>query len=177
MNVMKAIRCANPEKRQPKPASNLRALRETPLKKKLKGLIAAHPFFEGMGHSQVEWLAESAMEVEFDPGQFIFKYGDPANRFYLILSGTVSLILHSKRRGAVPVRQIIGGENLGWSWLFEPYVFYASAQAIEPTKAIFFYGTTLRQKCEDDKHCGYEIMKRMANEAVLSFAILQQEML
>ena len=35
------------------------------------------------------------------------------------------------------------------------------ARALEPTAAIFFYGTRLREQCEDDRDFGYEMMKRM----------------
>jgi cyclic nucleotide-binding protein len=34
-------------------------------------------------------LADSAMETGFQPGQWIYRQGDPANRFYLILEGKV----------------------------------------------------------------------------------------
>jgi CRP/FNR family cyclic AMP-dependent transcriptional regulator len=146
-------------------------------KKKLEKLISKQPFCEGMNQSHVEWLAASAMEIDFGPGQFIFKQGDPANRFYLILSGEVTLTFQSKEKEPLPVRKLVAGENLGWSWLFEPYLFHASAQATEPTKALFFYGTLLRQKCEENKDCGYEIMKRVANEAVLAFTLVQRDML
>jgi hypothetical protein len=34
---------------------------------------------------------------------------------------------------------------------------------VEPTEAVFFYGTRLREQCEDDHDLGYELMKRMAS--------------
>ena len=52
------------------------------------------------------------------------------------------------------------GDLLGWSWMFPPYVWRFTARAVEPTDAIFFYGTILRQYCEKDHSLGYELFKR-----------------
>ena len=51
---------------------------------------------------------------------------------------------------------------LGWSWLFPPYYWHFDARAIEPTDAVFFYGTRLREQSEEDPAFGYELMKRVA---------------
>jgi CRP/FNR family cyclic AMP-dependent transcriptional regulator len=50
---------------------------------------------------------------------------------------------------------------LGWSWLFPPYCWQFDARTLEPTEAIFFYGTPLREQCEQDHNFGFEMMKRM----------------
>ena len=54
------------------------------------------------------------------------------------------------------------GDLLGWSWLFPPYVWHFGARAAKPTSAIFFYGTILREYCEQDHSLGYELFKRMS---------------
>ena len=45
--------------------------------------------------------------------------------------------------------------------MFPPYVWHFTACAIEPTKAIFFYGTILREYCEKNHSLGYELFKRI----------------
>jgi CRP-like cAMP-binding protein len=92
--------------------------------------------------------------------------GDPANRFYLILQGKVNLHFESGERGSVPIQTLGPGDDLGWTWLFPPHYFHGTAQALEPVKTIFFYGTRLRQQCEEDHDLGYEIMKRVAQVAI-----------
>ena len=106
------------------------------------------------------------MFQEFKPDELIFKEGGPANRFYLILSGEV--ILESPcpkcddERGTVAIETIGAGSVLGWSWLFAPYYSHFDARALSPVKAIFFYGTRLREQCESDPKLGYELMKRVS---------------
>ena len=54
-------------------------------------LITAHPFLKELSNQHLQVLVESAMLKDFEPGEIIFRKGDPANRFYLIASGKVIL--------------------------------------------------------------------------------------
>ena len=129
--------------------------------------IAEHPFFKGMDEPYLRRLASSAMPVSFKEGEVIFREGDMANRFYLIREGKVALEASRRDENPVLVQQIGAGDVLGWSWLFPPYYWNFDARALEPTKAIFFYGTRLREQCDEDHSFGYELMKR-SSEVVIS---------
>ena len=139
-------------------------------------LLAQQAFFHGLEAQQLEKIAALAMEIRFRPGQVIFQQGDPANRFYLILEGKVELETQTKNAGAISVLALGPGDNLGWSWLFAPHSFRLSARAVEPIRAIFFYGTILRQLCEDDRDLGYELMKRVAGLIAPSFIAFQENL-
>jgi CRP-like cAMP-binding protein len=128
----------------------------------LETLIGTHPFLEGMNPHQHRILASCAMRAHFDAGETVFRAGDPANRFYLILRGRVALESQGKGRSMVSIKTIGAGDVLGWSWLFPPYVWHFDATALEPTEAVFIYGTPLREECESDHELGYELMKRLA---------------
>ena len=128
----------------------------------LKAIIEAHPFMQGLRPSQLTTLADCAMKTEFAPGQLIFHEGDIANRFYFILEGKVALKARSRGDSPVPIETIGAGEVLGWSWLFEPYTWHFDALAVEKTTAIFFYGTWVREQCEQDRDFGCELYKRVA---------------
>jgi CRP/FNR family cyclic AMP-dependent transcriptional regulator len=132
----------------------------------LSALVAGHPFLKGLGRQHLAILAERAMAVEFKKGELIFREGDPANRFYLIRQGRVELETEIKDRGRMLIQTIGPGDVLGWSWLFPPYYWHFDARAVSPVKAIFFYGTLLRQRCEEDHHLGYELMKRVAEVVI-----------
>lgn len=128
----------------------------------LRKEISEHPFMRGISPDQVAMLADCAMRSSFAAGDQIFREGDPANRFYLITRGTVSL--ESARNGGTTHVQDIGaGDVLGWSWLFPPYVWHFSARATENSEAIFLYGTRIRELCEEDPSLGYELMRRTAS--------------
>ncbi len=124
--------------------------------------VAFHPFLAGMNAAQLAFLSDCAIPVSFPKGQIILAEGDLANRFYLIESGKVVLESENANREPVIVETLGAGELLGWSWMFPPYVWHFTARAVEPTAAIFFYGTILREYCERDHSLGYELFKRMA---------------
>ncbi len=126
---------------------------------------------------QIEVLASLAMEVHFEPGQLIFRQGDPANRFYLILQGRVELEIGVQDGSEISMRSLGPGDEAGWSWLLTPGFFRTNARAVVPTRTLFFYGTVLRQHCEDDHDLGYEIMKRVIEAVVDSFDGCQNKLL
>ncbi|PYK76783.1 MAG: hypothetical protein DMF40_16015 [Verrucomicrobia bacterium] len=64
-------------------------------------------------------MADCAMHSHFHTDAIIFREGEAANRFYLIVRGKVWL--ESSTLGeSVPIDEIHDGDLLGWSWLFPP---------------------------------------------------------
>jgi CRP/FNR family cyclic AMP-dependent transcriptional regulator len=139
--------------------------------------IAEQPFFQGLSAHHLQLLTDSALEMQFEPEQWLFREGDPANRFHLILEGKVMLEADGKDRGLIPIQTVGPGEDLGWSWLFPPYYLHLSARALEPTKTIFFYGTRLREHCEQDQGLGYQLMKRIAEVLIQRLRATQQRLM
>jgi CRP/FNR family cyclic AMP-dependent transcriptional regulator len=129
---------------------------------KIAALIKSHPFFKGLDPHQQRLLADCAMEKTFEADEIIFREGDPANRFYLILDGKVALESYVLDRGRVEIQIIEAGDVLGWSWLLPPYYWQFDARAMATTKAIFFYATPLRDEAENDHELGYELYKRIS---------------
>ena len=133
-----------------------------PSNQTLADTITGHRLFRELEPRYLALLAEVAMFKEFPAGEIIFREGDPANRFYLVLDGAVALESASPDRPPVVLQTIGRDDVLGWSWLFPPYYWHFDARAITPTKAIFFYGTWLRESCERDRDFGYEMINRMS---------------
>jgi CRP-like cAMP-binding protein len=139
--------------------------------------MSRHPFLQGLSAEHLGTLALYAMQTEFAPGQWVFRQGDLANRFYLVQSGRVALEAVALNRRPVTIQVLGAGEVLGWSWLFEPYQWRFDARALEPTKAIFFYGTRLREHCEEDLRFGHEILQRVTQVAIQRLQAVRQRLL
>ena len=139
--------------------------------------VALHPFLAGMNHERLVLLTNCATPVHFGEEQIIFREGEMANRFYLIESGKVILQSTGRHGQPVVVDTIGAGDLLGWSWIFPPYVWHFTARASEPTDAIFFYGTILREYCERDHSLGYELFKRMSAVMVKRLQAARENML
>jgi CRP/FNR family cyclic AMP-dependent transcriptional regulator len=139
--------------------------------------IAEHPFLQGMSARHSSLIAEFAMETQFSRDQIVFREHDPANRFYLLRCGRVALESPRKQGKSEIVQIITGGDVLGWSWLFPPYYWHFDARALEPTSAIFFYGTPLRELCDQDHAFGYDLLKRVAAVAIARLQKAREQLL
>lgn len=128
----------------------------------LEDMLAAHKFVRDLAPHLRRILFDLAMRVSFIPNEFIFREGDPANRFYLIHTGKVGLEAHLANGECVPVQTLGAGDVLGWSWLFPPSYWHFDARALAMTEAVYFFGTPLRTECESDHELGYELLKRMS---------------
>ena len=148
-----------------------------PASEPMKTRVVLHPFLAGMDRKPLALLTDCAMPVRFKPGQTIFREGEMANRFYLIESGKVVLESNDSPGNTTIIETIGAGDLLGWSWMFPPYVWRFTACAVEPTKAIFFYGTILREYCERDPSLGYDLLKRMAPVMIKRMQGARQRML
>lgn len=124
--------------------------------------VGLHPFLIGMNRRHLALLTDCAMPVQFKKDQVIFREGELANRFYLIETGRVILESSGGEGEPVVVDTIGAGDLLGWSWMLPPNTWHFTARAVQPTTAIFFYGTILREYCEKEPALGFALLKRMS---------------
>jgi CRP/FNR family cyclic AMP-dependent transcriptional regulator len=139
-------------------------------------VLEDQPFLRGMPARQLELLSENSMSTEFKAGDTILTEGDSANRFYLILEGQVDLISRGYDNETVRIQTVGTGDVLGWSWLFPPYYWHFEAQAITPVKALFFYGSRLRELCEENHDLGYEMMTRVSEIIIKRLQSVRREL-
>ncbi len=129
--------------------------------------LGDHSFLKGLTDEQLNILAANAMPVEFPVGETIFSEGDAANRFYLIQDGEVVLeSLDNPEKSPVEIARLGSGDVLGWSWMFPPYYWRFGARTVKACKAVFFYGTRLREECEKDPRLGMSLAHRAAEVAI-----------
>ena len=125
-------------------------------------LVAGHPFLEGLSPGDVQLLITSASIRRFGIGQEIFHEGTEAEHFYLIHTGRVSLETFVPGQGNVVVQTIGPNEPLGWSWLFPPFRWHFTARTIEPCEVVAFGASSLREKADENREFGYDLMRRVS---------------
>lgn len=166
----------NPARETFEPPASCETGGEVARRTSIRALIARQDFFRGFSEFHLDMFADSAREMTFAPGEAIMEEGSPANRFYVILEGKVVLGAELEDRGIVPVQTLGPGDDIGWSWLFPPYHMHLSARALSPTRAIFFYGTRLREEAEQDHEFGYQLMKRITEVVMQRLRATQQRL-
>lgn len=132
----------------------------------LERIVLAHPFFAGLEAELGEVISGCARNHRFDPGQYLFREGDPAEEIFLLRHGSVALEIVLPGRPPVVIATEHEGEIVGASWLVPPYRWRFDARARELTRAIGINSKCLRDKCEADHHLGYELMKRFLSVVV-----------
>jgi len=139
-------------------------------------LLQKHPFTEGLGDEVITLIAGCAKNVVFQPGDYVFREGEPAEYFYLIRHGSMALEMFVPGRGAVTFLTVKEGEILGSAWLTPPYRWPYDARALELTRALAFQCDCLRDKCEADPHVGYEMMKRFIPPLIERLQVARMQM-
>lgn len=122
--------------------------------------LPEHPFFAGLDPALLELAAGCAVNVHFRPGELLFREGEPADRFYVLRRGRVSIGLRTPTQDVV-LDTAHDGDVVGWSWLVPPYRWTFDARATEDTAAIAFDATCLRRTCEADAAVGYALLQRV----------------
>lgn len=128
----------------------------------LERRLADHPFFAGLPRTDIDLITGCAMNVRFPAETYMFREGDPSDRFYLLRTGRVAVEIASPATGAIIIRTVGPGDILVFSWLFPPYRMQFDGRTLDDVHAFAFDAVCLRNKCDEDPRLGYELMKRFS---------------
>ena len=94
------------------------------------------PGFAGLPAREIEELATAAVEESHRARAYIFLESDPSRWFYLVKSGHVKIVRHSKTGKDVVLELLGPGEVFGGVAVIEKRPYPAAAQATEPTVVV-----------------------------------------
>lgn len=143
----------------------------------LEQLLEEHSFFKGIDPAFLKIIVGCAVNAQFNKGEYIFREGKNAEKFYIIRKGTVALEISLPGRTSITVQNLAEGEVIGWSWLFHPYRWTSGARVVEPVTAIALDGECLRKKCEQDHDLGYDLMKRFVQIVIQRLQATRMQLL
>lgn len=148
---------------------------------KAPSVLAEHlgrdPIFQDLEEPFLQLLAECAEEREIPPETFLFRAGEPASSFFLILEGSVMLEVYTPHRHAITLQTLKRGELVGWSWLLPPYRWSFDAHCMDPARVIAFDGHCLRQRFEQNHELGYQILQRFLPVMAQHLRAMQMQLL
>jgi CRP/FNR family cyclic AMP-dependent transcriptional regulator len=142
-----------------------------------KSILKEHPFFKSFPEEHLITLAGCASNMRLREGEYLFRNGDPADNFYIVREGRVSINLATVDRGEIIVETLGEDEVIGWSWLFPPYIWHYDAHVVNETRLIGLDGRCLRSKCEADPAMGYALMKQFSGMMVERLKATQLQLL
>lgn len=138
------------------------AILEPPTPEDIQKALTEHPFTQGMDPKHLKMMADIVGYQRFEAGKRIFQEGEPAERLYLIVSGTVDLEVFNLNQGTIPIQTLVAGEVLGSSWFVPPYRWKFDARAEKPVDTLVFDARLLLELFDKHNDFGYDFMKRMA---------------
>lgn len=129
-------------------------------------LLGSQPFLNGMPEKYIPMIADCAELKSFAEGDYLLRQNQPAQYFYLLLQGHVSLRTHIPPKGIIPVETLGPSAALGWSWLVAPYKWYFDAIAVDAAETILVHTPCILGKIENDKEFGFEMYQRFTEVIV-----------
>lgn len=138
------------------------AVQHTPATRSSGKVLAGHPLFADLPADCAQALLSLSAETTLDAGQVIFREGEQADRFFLILEGAVVLEAFNLQYGPTTVQELEDGDAFGWSVLVPPYRWRLDARAARRTRLLVLDGPALRERCEKDPSLGYLLLQRFA---------------
>ena len=116
--------------------------------------------FGGMKSDFVKKFMEIAEKESYKKGQFLFRKGDPAAYFYILIKGRVKLSIGETEEVHYTVDH--AGEAFGWSSLIDRDVYSASGKCLEDTILQKFDKNKIHAIIENDPINGLIFFKRFA---------------
>jgi CRP-like cAMP-binding protein len=107
-------------------------------------------------------LLALSQDVFFPAGTRIFEEGQPADRFWIVRTGTVALDVPVAGRPPAVVENLGPGDLLGCSWVFPPYTWHLGAEAQSDVRALLFDATVVRALGRADPQFGEALARRIA---------------
>lgn len=99
-------------------------------------LLASVPLFERLDEEERALLAAQLDDVSFDPGQVVFKRGDPGGSIFIVVAGAVEIFVEDTVGQRVVFETAKAGDFFGELSLLDGDPRSASAVAIEGTRAV-----------------------------------------
>ena len=128
----------------------------------------------GMSRDFIEELMSASIEESHDQGSLIFREGERASHFYILLEGQINIRIGDGWHMVSTVYH--PGEIFGWSSLVGGEEYTATAECKKPTKLLKISAEKLQKLLEKDQANGFIFYKRLAgilgNRLIYSYRMI-----
>lgn len=121
--------------------------------------IQQSDLFQGLSHGFVKKVMNVSTRESYSEGNYLFKEGEAARFFYVLLKGHVRLSIRGSNRIYTVKKP---GEAFGWSSLVGRDAYSASAQCMAPTRVVRFDKDQMERVLEENPSDGSLFYRRLA---------------
>lgn len=125
----------------------------------LKELLGEHHAVVTFDDEEIEILAETAEQVEIEPGDILFREQDPADSVYLVIFGAVNLYSCFNENIDQTIMTVRTGGFVGILAIIDDQVRDINARAVEKTKAYKFDREKLHTLIAEENNFGVKFLR------------------
>jgi len=108
------------------------------------------PLFRGLTAAVLARISDQAHTRPIGAGEFFFNEGEPADAFFVLMSGRVKLTQLTPEGHQVVLRLLSAGDAFGGAGAFGDETYPVGAEAVEPAAALVWTSGTMRQLLETE---------------------------
>jgi len=117
--------------------------------------------FAGVSESALEHIAEISEFRRYGQGEKIYSLGDDAEDIYVLASGRVRFVLHTRGRPISQGSIMTSRQVFGWAALISGLeTRIATAECLEPSQVLAINGDRLMEVFEAEAKAGFLVMRR-----------------
>ncbi len=116
--------------------------------------------FTGLGHNFLKQTMAIAEKVSFEKGDFVLKEGEPADCFFILIEGQISLLLGDT--GKVVYQSSGLGEVFGFASLIGRDTYFLTARCDGPSVILRIDRRKMEKILTDDLDNGYLFFKKLS---------------
>lgn len=128
----------------------------------LTGTLRRDDVFDFLRPDQVDALSNAAEVVNLSAGELVYQQGDPADYFYIVRAGQVSLRLPGRGNTSLLIDQIGPGGIFGSCVSLEMQACNVTARSATETELLRIRTEALRSLLDDDPRMGYMIQSKIS---------------
>ena len=126
------------------------------------GVLSEASFFRDLDEAQRRAVFELSELQECDAGQHLYRIGEPARHFYVLVRGIVRLTIGLDQRMASAGDILQRGQVFGWAALTpSANRRIATAVCVTPASVLAIDGTGLVDLMDRDHTLGYHLLRRL----------------
>ena len=125
-------------------------------------LFDRFPLFQELAPVHRQALQVIFTPCEFQAGTTLFEQGDPADSFYLVVEGVVSILYKPDDGPVITITHVRRGGVVGWSAALGNPAYTSAAICDRATQLLRVRGYDLRRLCDQCPDMGEVVLDRLA---------------
>jgi len=124
-------------------------------------MLRSLPIFEGLGEGELRKVARLFKQKLYQPGEVVYKKGDPGNESYIVTRGHVDLCHDGSPK---PLASISNGHIFGEMALLDGSTRIARAIARQPTVMLVIERAAFVELIQREPHLGLTVITNLAED-------------